>query len=300
MQELVGSCAITLENASVYSNLQRSEALLAAAQRLSHTGCFCLNVASGEVYWSAETHNIFEHDPASKPTLEMIFRRVHPDDRDRAQQTLDRATEARADFDLEHRLLMPNGSVKHLQLSARAWITSSGDLEFVGAVANLTAAKEAEEKRRQDEHELLCIIDTIPQLIIVYCPDGQPVYANRGTLEYMGLSLEQVQSESFRGCIIHPEDMEWFGEVRQGAFSNGVPFETEQRVLGKDGKYRWFLSQYNPLKDEQGRTIRWYVTATDIEDRKEAVKRLQNENVALREEVDCVSMFEEIVGASTA
>ena len=116
----------------------------------------------------------------------------------------------------------------------------------------------------------------------------------------MDLSLEEVQAERFRDRVIYPEDVERFREVRQNGLPKGVPFETEQRVLGKDGKYRWFLSRYNPLKDEQGRIIRWYATATDIEDRKVAEQRLHNENVALREEVDRVSMFEEIVGASTA
>jgi PAS domain S-box-containing protein len=195
---------------------------------------------------------------------------------------------------------MPDGSIKHLYVAGRALTTSSGNLEFLGAAIDVTAAKEAEEKRRQDEDELRRITDAIPQLIIVYSPDGRPVYANRGTLEYMGLSLEEVQAESFRDRVIHPEDIERFRDVRQSGLPRGLPFGTEQRVLGKDGKYRWFLSRYNPLKDEQGRIIRWYATATDIDDRKVAEQRLRNENVALREEVDRASMFEEIVGASPA
>jgi PAS domain S-box-containing protein len=311
---LASQAAISLENASLYSDLQRSEAFLTETQRLSHTGSFGWSVANGELYWSAKTFNIFELDRAAKPTLEMVLRRTHPDDRDFVQQTLDRASEARADFDevkescgrssrlcdFEYRLLMPDGSVKHLHVSARALTTLSGDREFVGAVTDITAAKQAAEKSRQDERELRRITDAIPQLIIVYGPDGRPIYVNRVALEYMGLSIEEVQAESFRDLVIHPEDIERFREERRSELLKGVPFKTEQRVLGKDGKYRWYLSQYNPLKDEQDRTIRWYATATDIEDRKVAEQRLQNENVALREEVDRVSMFEEIVGASTA
>jgi PAS domain S-box-containing protein len=279
---------------------ERSETFLTIALSLSQTGCFGWTVDSGEIYWSEETYKIFEHDRSTTPTLEITLQRVHPDDRDFVRRTLDRASETRTDIDLKCRLLMRNGSVKHLHASARVGTTSSGDLEFVGALTDITAAKEAEEKSRQDEHELRCITDAIPQLILVYSPDGRPVYANRGTLEYMDLSLEEVQAESFRDRVIHPEDTERFRNVRQNGLPKGVPFETEQRVLGKDGKYRWFLSRYNPLKDEQGRIIRWYATATDIDDRKVAEQRLQNENVALREEVDRVSMFEEIVGASTA
>ena len=105
------------------------------------------------------------------------------------QRTVDRALETRTDFDLKYRLLMQDGSVKHLHALARVGTTSSGDLEFVGAVTDITAAKEAEEKRRQDEQELRHITDAIPQLIIVYSPEGRAVYLNRGTLDYMGLSL---------------------------------------------------------------------------------------------------------------
>ena len=79
-------------------------------------------------------------------------------------------------------------------------------------------------------------------------------------------------------------------------FQSGSPFEMEVRLRRKDGQYRWFLFRFNPIRDEQGRLTRWYAAATDIEERKQAEERLQNENVALREEIDKVSMFEEIVG----
>jgi len=291
---------ISLENADLYLELQRNVTFLCIAQSLSHTGCFAWSIADGEVSWSAESYNIFEYDRTAKPTFEMVLARVHPDDRDLVQKALAQAFEGRADFHLEYRLLMPNGSVKYIHSSARVATTSSGNLELVGTVTDVTTAKLAEGRRRQDEQELRHITDAIPQLIIVYSPEGQAVYLNRGTLDYMGLSLEEVQGESFRDRVIHPDDVEKFRNVRQDGLPKGVPFETEQRVLGKDGKYRWFLSRYNPLEDEQGRIIRWYATATDIDDRKVAEQRLQNENVALREEVDCASMFEEVVGASAA
>jgi PAS domain S-box-containing protein len=288
---------ISPEYSGLYSDLQRSEAFLALAQSVSHTGGFGWSVASGELYWSAETYNIFEHDRGEKPTLEMILRRTHPDDRAFVQQTLDRECEARADFELEHRLLMPTGSVKHIHVSFRVVAVSSGNLEFVGAVTDVTAAKQAEEKSRQDEHELRCIIDAIAQLIVVLNPDGRTVYANRVALEYIGLSIEEMQAESFPERIFHPDENEPLREVRQKALLKGVPFETERRILGKGGKYRWYLLRYNPFRDKQGRVVRWYITGTDIEDRKLAEQRLQNENVALREEVDRFSMFEEIVGS---
>src|ERR1700678_1549882 len=125
LELLAAQAAISLENAGLYSDLQRSETFLAEAQSLSRTGSFGWSVATGEIYWSAETYRIFEQNPAVKPTLELGVHRTNPDDRDLVRQTLDRESEARADFELEHRLLMPNGSVKHLHVSARVVTTTS-------------------------------------------------------------------------------------------------------------------------------------------------------------------------------
>jgi signal transduction histidine kinase len=149
LEMLASQAAISLENAKLYSDLQRSEAFLAQGQSISHTGTFCWNLSNGEIYWSEETYNICQYDRGVKPTLELVFQRIHPDDRDLVQQTIDRAVEARANLDFEHRLLMPNGSVKHLHVLARALETSSGTLEYVGTLMEFTERKRAEEERER-------------------------------------------------------------------------------------------------------------------------------------------------------
>jgi transcriptional regulator with GAF, ATPase, and Fis domain len=114
------------------------------------------------------------------------------------------------------------------------------------------------------------------------------------------MSAEEVMSHDFHSRLFHAEDAaRWHHEGRD-ALSRALPFENEQRALGKDGKYRWFLIRYNPLLDETGKVIRWYATGTDIDDRKRNEDRTRNENVALREEIERSSMFEEIVGSSEA
>jgi len=163
-----------------------------------------------------------------------------------------------------------------------------------------TSLTRALSKLRQDEGELRRITDAIPQCIVVLNPEGRTLYANRVTLEYTGFSMEEFQADDFRARIFHPEDLERLREVRQNALSRGISFQNEQRALGKDGKYRWFLIQYNPLLDEDGKIVRWYATGTDIDERKRTEDRTQNENVALREEILRSSMFEEIVGSSEA
>ena len=120
-----------------------------------------------------------------------------------------------------------------------------------------------------DEEELRRIIDLIPQTIVVLNPDGKAEYANRVALEYTGLSLEEVRADNFRDRVFHPEDVQRLREQRQKSLSGSVPFETEQRALGKNGKHRWFLIRYNPLLDERGNVLRWYATGTDIQDRKQ-------------------------------
>jgi len=158
--------------------------------------------------------------------------------------------------------------------------------------------KRAEEKLRQDERDLRRITDAIPHTIVIQDPDGTPVYANQAVLDYTGLTMEDVITSDFRARIFHPEDLERLREERRAALARGLPFEIEQRALRKNGQYRWFLIRYNPFRDEQGRLVRWYATGTDIEDRKQAEERIRNENLALREEIDRASMFEEIVGSS--
>ena len=156
----------------------------------------------------------------------------------------------------------------------------------------------SEEKIRQSERELRQIVDFAPQQVAVLGPDRSRLYANEAILEYFGCTLEE-----WRRCapskFVHPDDMELLYGT-ESKFSKGVPHEAEVRLLSKGGKYRSFLIRWNPLRDDRGWIVRWYVAATDIEDRKQAEQRLQNENVALREEIDKVSMFEEIVGISPA
>ncbi len=287
-----------IERKRAEEELRRSEAYLAEAQRLSRTGSFGWKVSSGELYWSEETCCILGYDQETKPTLERVFQRVHPDDLGVVQQTVDCASRDGTNLDFAHRLLMPDGSVKHLHVVAHVVRDETDAIEYVGAVSDVTAAKKAEERIRQDESELRQIIDLAPQLIIVMAPDGSYLYANERVLEYTGLTQDDVVAGGFRERVFHPEDVERLRDERQQALARGVPFEAEQRARRNDGQYRWFLTRLNPLRDEQGHVIRWYATGTDIHDRKQAEERVRNENLALREEIDKTSMFEEIVGAS--
>src|SRR6266853_684992 len=131
--------------------LQRSEAYLAEAQGLSHTGSFGWRVSTGEIIWSEETFRIFQFDRAMKPSVDLIFQRVHPEDVALVKQTIGRAAQDGEDFDFEHRLLMPDGSVKYVRVVAHTLSDESGSAEFIGAVTDITERKRAEEALRRSE-----------------------------------------------------------------------------------------------------------------------------------------------------
>jgi PAS domain S-box-containing protein len=160
----------------------------------------------------------------------------------------------------------------------------------------LTEQKRAEQKIRGHEIELHQILDLAPQQIAVYGPKRERLYANRSALEYLGISLDEWR-EGPLGIGVHPDDFEKLKTFEDRSSSD---HDLELRVRKGDGRFRWLLIHFNALHDETGQLMRWFVSCTDIDDRKRAEEKLQQENVALREEIDKASMFEEIVGTSIA
>src|SRR5258705_2977423 len=203
--------------------------------------------------------------------------------------------------EIEARLRRHDGVYRWFLIRVEPFRDETGKLlRWYGTSTDIESLKQTEEKLREEERELRRITDAIPQAIVVQDPSGTPVYANQATLDYTGLTAEDVISPGFRQRIFHPDDLERLRDFRKLALARGLPFEIEQRALRKDGQYRWFLIRYNPFRNERNEVIRWYATGTDIDDRVRAEERTRNENLALREQIDRESMFEEIVGSSAA
>jgi PAS domain S-box-containing protein len=386
----------------IESALLHSEMYLNEAQKLSRTGSFGWNISSGEIHWSDENFRIFQCDRTAKPTVEFIVQRTHPEDRAAVQKTIDDASRTGKDFDHEYRLLMPDGSVKYVHAVARAARDASGCIEFVGAVTDVTVARETERKLRRSEaylaetqrlshtsswawdvrrrefvyrsaevyhlfgfdsekdaapslpftdrilpedrrrilevvpqaireiadfevdfrialpdgsikhvhsvghpvvngegdvveligthrdvteqyaaketlqkaydeikkseDRLRLVIDTIPTLVWRAGPKGNPDFLNQTALNYTGLSLDQAAVGWPRA--FHPDDkkgmLQRWSAIRESGMRGGL----EARLRRFDGEYRWFLFQAEPLRDEAGNIVKWYGSATDIEDRK--------------------------------
>jgi formate hydrogenlyase transcriptional activator len=232
---------------------------------------------------------------------------VHPEDVDGIVAQWRACLVSGENFEYETRIRRANGEYRwHLVRGVPLRDEAGNIVKWYGVVTDIEDRKRAEDKIREQESELRQIVDLVPQLVSVFGPGGERLYANRIGLDYVGLSLEEWRQTpgtfvSFRSSFIHPDDRERAARTySDSARPGGTTFELELRLRKRDGSYRWFLVRFNPLRDEQGQITRWYVALTDIEDRKWAEDRLRSENVALREEIDKTSMFEEIVGTSAA
>jgi formate hydrogenlyase transcriptional activator len=301
-REFVGAVTDITEHKTAEEALRSSEAYLAEAQRLSHTGSWAWSPDHDIGYWSEECYRVLSFDPQDGlPRFEEFFQRIHPDDQPGFRDLIETAIREKAEWEADYRIVHPDGPVRDIHVLGHPVLTTSGDLvEFVGTVIDVTERKRAEEERRRNEMELRQMLDLMPQHLAVLAPDGAPLHANRVALEYLGVDMDRWRIETSRYGLLHPEDRERLLSQRQSEFLKGTPHEFEARMLRHDGIFRWFLFRLSPLKDERGDVTRWYGTGTDIEDRKQAEDRLRQENVALREEIGQASMFEDIVGTSPA
>ncbi len=224
---------------------------------------------------------------------------IHPDDYERVILAWVSGTASGQPFTFEVRNFLIKEQRYHWLLVHHAPIQDEGGqiIRWCSAGIDIEDRKQAEEKIRQSEREARQLVDLSPLHITLLGPDGSRIYNNRAALDYFGLTLEAWQGSDTRS-LIHAQDAELGVSEVPGKFLEGVPFEVEMRLRRRDGQYRWFQYRFSPMVDEQGCITRWYGAGTDIDDRKAAEQRLQDENVSLREEIDKASMFEEIVGTS--
>jgi PAS domain S-box-containing protein len=255
--------------------LEQTQVYLNEAQRLAHIGSWAFN-AAGFGYWSSELFQIHGLDSKDRPpTVEEYLDLVHPEDREFMQQGIQKMLVDRLGSDFTKRIVRPDGKIRHVRWVGVPVADGATFRGFVGTGMDVTEQELLMQRLRQSEADLRAITDAIRQSIVVLAPDGTALYANRVALDNTGLTMDEVKGDGFFLRAFHPDDLNRVRDDRRVGLLEGVPFDLEVRALFKNGRYRWQLLQYNPLKDEQGQIIRWYATATDIDDRKKAEVALE-------------------------
>src|SRR6202163_129732 len=231
--------------------LQRSEAYLAEAQRISHTGSFGWRPSTGEILWSEETFRIFQYDRATKPTIELALQRVHPDDAALVKQTIERASQDGKDFEHEYRLVMPDGRVKHVHVVAHALSDGSGRVEFVGAVMDTTESKRAEKKLRHSEEFLLEAQklshtgswrhDVVSGAVTV-SPEIYRIHDIRPD--------DDPSNTAFFFSKFHPEDRQRVVDLFERAEIEKTDFQVDYRILLLDGTIKHLHTTGHPILSE--------------------------------------------------
>ena len=252
--------------------LQQSEAYLSEAQRLSHTGSFGWRVSTGEIIWSEESFRIFQYDQTTKPTAELILQRFHPEDAALVQQTIERAAQDGKDFDFEHRLLMPDGSVKYVHVVAHALNDGSGSVEFVGAVMDVTAAKQAEEALRRSESylaEAQRLTHTGSWAWRVAGRDA--LHLSEEWYRIYGFDPEEgLSAWEKRLQRMHPEDRAKWQQATDRAIGEKSDYEEEVRILLPDGTVKYIHTVGHPVLNASGDVVQFVGTMIDVTERKRA------------------------------
>src|SRR6202790_2893812 len=260
----------------LYATLRQSEAYLAEAQRLSHAGSFGWKPSTGEINWSEETFRIFQYDPATKPTVELVLQRVHPEDAAMVKQTIERASQDAKDFDHEYRLVMPDGSSKYVRVVAHALSDASIGIEFVGAVMDTTESKRAEKKLRRSEESLL-----EAQKLSHTCSWRHEVASGAVTVSPEIYRIHDIKPDEdasnteFFFSRFHPEDRKRVVDLFERAETEKTEFQVDYRIVLPDGRIKHLHTIGHPVLNESGDLLEFVGTAMDVTAAKQAEEALR-------------------------
>src|SRR5437773_3268148 len=272
--------------------LRRSEGYLAEAQKLTHTGSWAWNVHTGVLFWSREIFDIYAYEYLETgPTWPQFLERIHPEDRPQIEQKarMEASGKEWLDSQIDFRIILPDGTIKHLHSVAHPVRDDSGAItEVVGTVMDVTEQckaraelekafeeiKQRTEAARRSERELRDVVNTVPAYVWRTSPEGHVDFVNDRWLQFTGLALEEASGWKWE-AVLHPDDRTRVVADWHTALKNGRAIESEARVRRADGEYCWWFIRNVPLRDETGKLLRWYGTAIDIEDRKRAEQALR-------------------------
>jgi len=271
--------------------LQRRWQYLAEAQRLSHSGIFAWQVGSNTLEWSDETYRILGFTRDTHPSVDLVFDRVHPEDRERFLNLRDRAARDGMDLDFEHRLLMPDGDIRYLHVVAHAGSHGPAIREYIGIVSDITDRKRAEDERqalasalqqsnaRLEEAQRLAHIGHYEWNLI----ENRVTYSD----ELCRIYAIPPQKGPFDAALIferiHPDDRERVAREAEETVRNGTHAKAEHRIVLPNGEVRYILGLGTVKRDASGRAYEMFGTGQDITERKLAEHSLRRSQFYLSE-----------------
>ena len=282
-----------IERKRAQESLQMSQRQLIQAEKLSHTGSWTLNLASGSLHWSEEHFRIAGLEPDIKgPDYPAALSIIHTDDRSNVQNALEESIRNRSVFEVDCRIVRPDGSVRHIDSIAEPVFDVAGDAtDFVGTIIDTTERRQTEEKLHESEKRFRLLTESIPQHVWSLRPDGSLSYCNQRLLDYLGLRPEEIQPETNR-LAVHPEDLPGVREAWRKAWTQGSDYEMEERLRDRDGNYRRFLCRAVAVRDDAGQVYEWFGTHTDVEKLRRAEESLQKSQAELAHVSRVASMGE--------
>lgn len=303
LSSLASQAAISLENAYLYYDLKhayaelkqenserrraedalrRSEAYLTEAQNLSRTGSFGWNTSDDNIYWSEETFRIFEFDSSVTPEVELLMQlRVHPEDLAGFTEVVARASQQGRDFSHEYRLLFPDRRIKHIRVAAHAIKNDEGDIEFVGAVMDITERKQAEENLRQSEEQWRDVFENNPTMYFMVDAAGTILAVNPLGAEQLGYTAAELVGRSVLG-VIHELDRDLIRKNLDRCMKHlGMPHSWEARKVCKDGRTVFVRETAKAVPRMNGTIV--LVACEDITERKHVETEKERLETQLRQ-----------------
>jgi len=252
------------------ADLQESIERIELATTAANLGMWFWDLTTNELIFTSKCNELFGFAPATTITYELFRNRLHPEDRQRTDEAVSSAVAQKLDYNIEYRAVWTDNSVHWLAAKGRGFYDADGQpIRMMGTIQDISERKQAEETLRQSEENYRFLADTIPEMVWTKDAEGKTTYVNQRWQEYTGLSLEETAGYGWRK-VLHPDDLEISAQLWTEALQNGTPYEAEHRYLrAADGTYRWHLVRGLPIKDDQGRVVKWFGTCTDIHQQKQ-------------------------------